>query len=148
MTNAVQQIRCTDKASFYRLETDRRIRLILMPENRPILIGYLNTERRVLLLHKTKAEFTRNSFTLGIPQELWAEIKGNVSTVALNVRENGRYYCTSKALVEMHGRNSEDPSLRQQYVFLDFPHWTQVGGLEDVLEFYNDQRVGCTANAK
>lgn len=146
MHNTQIEIPCNDGASYYRIEENGKIRLILMPENRVILIGQLSVDKRKLLLFKTNPIFVPKSYTLGIPKELLENLT-KLDTVAIEIRKTGSIYCASLSTIKMfgyheHSRNSRQKASQnvQVYTFLDFKHWTLVDSIDEVYTFAEDIR--------
>jgi len=137
----IKEFTCNDGQSVVRIEKNGRVRFIMRPEDRVILWGQYTKESELLLLYKSRASFQKQSFTLGIPVELWENL--SVKTVAIHVRENNSYYCTTAAKVRIYGYRDEQnfANQRHNYIFLDFDHWTEVGGLEDVVSFRDDNQA-------
>lgn len=143
------EFRCKDGESHFRIEENGRIRLILMPEDKPILIGQWNENKQFLLLFKKKANYVKKSYTLAVPKELWDGLQGDKSilTVAVNVRETGKILCASRSVITLFGyedMNGGDD--RQDYVFLDREYWVEVDHLDDALDFHEDSKAKYLAN--
>lgn len=139
--NNRQQYALADGKSYFRVESDGRIRLVLWPEDRVVLIGHWNEKEGVLLLYKSRSVFEKKSYTLAVPKELWTNLS-NIKTVAIHTRDRNKYLATSASKLRMFGYDEEgsNESHGQRYLFLDNNHWDEVGGLDDVMEYAVDRK--------
>jgi len=122
----------------YRIDDTGRIRFIHRPTNdvkdeRVILIGNFNKNKGFLLLNKSKPDWGRKSFSLGIPVELWNLWKDEINSVCILERQTSTVLMASKKLIETIGYQDEVQLNRQAYLYLDFEHWTQHSDLEDAV---------------
>jgi len=146
MTNKTE-FYCGDNESHFRLENDGRVRLVLRPEERVILVGQWNADDGVLLLFKGKTNFDKRSYMLACPSELWEGLDG-IKTIAVSTRDRRRYYAVDAATFRMFGYTADSgpqDSHGQRYRFLDFENWTEVGDMADVLSFSSDKSAQLSA---
>lgn len=143
------EIPAADGQSIFRVETSGKVRIILRPEDRPVLVGQLIDRNNVadqpggeatLLLSKDRSMYNHKSYTLGIQKELLDALPG-IKVIAIHTRDRDEYHCTTRAKVEAFGIDEQKPEHRNAYVFLDHEHWTRVGDLDDVLAFLSDSRA-------
>jgi len=135
-------IRCYNSDSYYKIESNGKIRFIEMPNNRCLLIGQLSTDESVLLLFKNRANYKPKSYTLGIPTELLDNLK-NIEAIAVNVRQSDHLLCVRQYTVRMFGYQDDSECVyshsRQLYTFLDAVYWDRVDSLKDVFNISNHQ---------
>ena len=143
------EIPAADGHSIFRIETSGKVRLILRPEDRPVLVGQLidrfngaqeASGEATLLLFKPVSQYNHKSYTLGIQMELIEAMPG-VKAVAIHTRDRNEYHCTNRAKIQTFGLAEQKPEHRNAYIFLDLEHWTRVGGLDDVVDFLTDQKA-------
>lgn len=145
---------CTDGQSKIRVEENGRVRLILMPEDRPILLGQWSEEKNILMLYKNRENSVKKSFSLAVPLELWDGLKGDyeIKAVCCQMRDTNRMYCADRTTLAMFGYTDDadvpKEQLRQRYLFLDPEHWTEVKSLEDVIYFSEDKRARAVAERR
>jgi hypothetical protein len=136
---------CSDGVSKIRVEENGRVRLILRPEERVILLGQWSEGKNILILFKNRETLVKKSFSLAVPLELWDGLRGGhmVQTVCCQMRDTGRLFCADRSMLTLFGYTDDDgvprEQLRQRYLFLDPEHWSEVSTLEDVI-FFNDDR--------
>lgn len=138
---------CADGASKIRVEANGRVRLILMPEDRPILLGQWSEKQNLLMLFKNRESMMKKSFSLAVPLELWDGLKGQhtIHTVCCEMRDTKRLMCADRTTLTMFGYTDDSDvppeQLRQRYLFLDPEYWSEVRTLEDAVFFAEDRRA-------
>lgn len=137
------EILSQDGQSVFRVEDNGKIRLILKPEDRPILVGYLSEndpQRKILILYKTRTFLHRGSYTLAVPEELLTGIAG-IKVVALHLMDRKKFYCATSTHVKLYGyENGDVQAHRQKYLFLDPEHWREVADEDGIFSFEEDER--------
>lgn len=143
--NQKQEYFLKDGQSHFRVEPDGRIRLVLRPEERVILVGQWREREGILYLFKSKSNFDKRSYTLAVPWELWLGIREKVKVIGLEMRDTRTYLATSKEKLLMFGYHDEypEPNDRHQqiYYYLDMEHWDRVDGIGGVLSYGEDQKA-------
>ena len=144
----VTEFKLSDGKSYFRLETDGRLRLVLKPEERVILSGQWNAREGVLLLFKGKSLFDKRSYTLAVPLEVWEGLAGLVKTLAIKTIDERRFYAVSASDVRMYGYedNLESRTLHrdphgQRYLYVDYEYWSEVYSQDEILDFNVDKRA-------
>lgn len=121
----------------FRIEENGRVRLILeQPQNRVILIGQWNEQRKFMLLFKNKPDFERRSFTLAIPLELWESLE--MKTVVLHERTSNTILVASKTQLQVYGYQDEIQTNKQAYLYLDREYWHRVQDLEGAMRYHEE----------
>lgn len=140
----VKHFMASNGTSKFRVEKTGVIRLIRMPENRPILIGRINSNAEVLFLTKNRRTDGLFSFTWAVPLEILSNIE-SIKVVCIEIRdERGtvEQFCALKSSIMMNGMLIDDESSvrasHQVHIFLHHQDWTRVRGSEEILAFYND----------
>lgn len=137
----INEFTCYDNESVFRIEDNGRVRLILKPEDKVILIGQWNPKKGILLLQKGRQNFAKRSYALAIPKELWDGLK-KIQTVCVNMRDTKRLFCADRSTVTMFGYDEDATQMtRQLYVFLDKEYWSEVDTMEDVIYFNEDRKA-------
>lgn len=128
----LQKIFTTDGMSHYRFESDRRIRFVLMPEEKLILAGQLSMSNRTLVLFKSRMNTNRKSYTFAVPYELYTKLT-DVKGFVISVKETNQFFYISRDTVSLYGVLSEARDVSkggQIYLFLEQDKWTECPSLD------------------
>lgn len=130
---------CDDKITHFKTESDGRVRLVLMPEDRVIFIGNYNEREKILLLSKGKTCLEKRSYTFAIPAELWENLE--IKTVGITTRDSRRIWAITAEKVRFFGYSDQENSTDthgQRYLFVDVENWTELGTIEEIVDFRSD----------
>ena len=140
------EIPSADGLSFFRIEKDNLIRLILKPEDKPIIIGKLSANCKSLQMFKPKSDFRDYSYNLSVAEELLNNIPG-LQTVGMIYHDTKRILCALVTDILQRGVYTSEEEFqikreRQRYISLQFRYWTEVSEIEDIEHFYEDRHSG------
>ena len=139
LSSAMIEIVSRDGESVFRVDRNHKVRLILMPEDRPILIGHLSSDKSILTLFKSRSDFSAKSFTLCVPQELIDAIEG-LRVIHVSTLDRELSLCCLVGDLKLYGVElKEDIKMnRQLYIYLENKYWDEVYSSGEVNSFEED----------
>lgn len=141
-----QEIQSEDGKSVFKIERDGRIRLLLQPQDRMIIIGQLSADRSIVTFSKRYAAYGHGNFELCVPKEIIDNVE-SAETIALYFRDTQRYFVTSRSTLLLHGHIQFDrvDKAQQLYVYLPHEYWTECITSDEVVHFLEDEKGYRTA---
>lgn len=124
----------------FRVESNGRVRLILgfPPSERVILIGQYQPRLGLIMLEKTRANYSKRSFTFAIHEDLYEQMP-EIKTILISIKESRELFVTRRSHFDVFGvTDPNTPAGGQSYLYLEKEHWMPVDSLEEALVYHRE----------
>ena len=134
--NESLRIKAKDGKSFFRVDSQGRVRFIMMPEDRAIFLGQVNYDKQTLFISRKRIVMHDAEYIFSLPGELINALKDTIQFVILHDNDllKPTIFMTTINHVLLFGQKVTKEGVRHEVIQTVPSKWLKVKSLGEALE--------------